>query len=174
MLSLKSRKDPMGKTVSLRKCLLLLFLRLKCSGNWWCETSETDSAETSRQANHQTRANVSQGDLTKFRPTVEVRWILQYSASPQTGGTWQLSLTRKVTCHSSPLCSNTNTDSRVLVPDIFNYLMSTFIFSHLPLYGGIDAFLLFIFRAQMYFRGGDGGDDHNHFIQLLCKCFRFL
>lgn len=52
---------------------------------------------------------------------------------PADQGTWQLSLTRKVTCHSPPLCSNTNTDSGVLVADIFNYLMSTFISSHLCL-----------------------------------------
>lgn len=86
----------MGKTVTTKKvvvsvlcvcvCLRLLFLRLKCSGNWWCKTSKTDSTETSLREIHQTRTNASRGDLTKFRPTVRFRWILQYSTSPQTGG----------------------------------------------------------------------------------------
>lgn len=65
---------------------------------------------------------------------------------PADWGTWQLSLTRKVTCQSSPLCSNTNTDSGVLVPDIFNYLVSTFISSHLLPYSWIDAFLFSYFK----------------------------
>lgn len=65
---------------------------------------------------------------------------------PADWGTWQLSLTRKVTCHSSPLCSNTNQDSGVLVPGIFNYLVSTFISSHLLPYSWIDAFLFSYFK----------------------------
>lgn len=86
------------------------------------------------------------GDLRNFRHAVQVRWILRYSYVPADWGTWQLSLTRKVTCHSSPLCSNTNTDSGVLVPDIFNYLVSTFISSHLLPYSWIDDFLFSYFR----------------------------
>lgn len=92
---------------------------------------------------------------------------------PVDRGTWQLSLTRKVTCHSSPLCSNTNTDSGVLAADIFNYRVSTFISSHLLPYSLIDASPFFIFQALLYFRGEGGGEDHNNFIQLLWKCFRF-
>lgn len=60
---------------------------------------------------------------------------------PSDWETWQLSLTRRVTCHSSPLCSNTNTGSGVLVPDIFNYLVSTFISSPLLPCSWIDALL---------------------------------
>lgn len=173
MLSLKSRKGPMGKTVSLRKCLLLLFLWLKCSGNWWCKTSKTDSAETSRQGNHQTRANVSRGDLTKFRPTVEVRWILQYSMSPQTGN--MAAVTNKES--HMPLFSFMfkykhrleSISARYFQLSHVNFYLLTFMALQLDW-----CLPFFIFRTQMYFRGGDGGDDHNHFIQLLCKCFRFL
>lgn len=71
---------------------------------------------------------------------------LSVQCIPVDWGTWQLSLTRKVTCHSSPLCSNTNTDSGVLVPDIFNYLVSTFISSHLLLCNWIAAFPFSYFK----------------------------
>lgn len=69
------------------------------------------------------------GGFAKLQDALCQTWL----CVPADQGTWQLSLTRKVTCHSPPLCSNTNTDSGVLVADIFNYLMSTFISSHLQL-----------------------------------------
>lgn len=50
---------------------------------------------------------------------------------PEDGGTAPLSGTRSVTCHSQPLCSNTNSHSGALVADLFNYPASTFISTQL-------------------------------------------
>lgn len=144
----------MGKTVtitnSLSPCACFCYcLDLNVRGIRGGKTSERDSAETSLQEYHQTCTNASRGrrlgcggrfgevptySRSQTNPSVE--------CVPADIRTWQLSLTRKVTCHSPPLCSNTNTDSGVLVPDIFNYRVSTFISSHLRRYSWIDAFLL--------------------------------